>query len=535
MEKIAVIAGAGPAGLTAAHELLQRSDVRPMVFELDTQVGGISRTINYRGNRMDLGGHRFFSKSDWVMSWWQAQMPVAAGPGESFHLAYQGQGREFSPAVSAAAHDPGQVMLVRSRLSRIFYRRRFFDYPLKLNGTTLGNLGPAYAAAVGASYLKARLAPRSPEVTLEDFLVNRFGDKLYRTFFKDYTEKVWGVPCAEISAEWGAQRIKGLSITKALWHAVSKPFKATPDTAQKGTETSLIERFLYPRLGPGQMWETVAERVVAAGGTLCLQHRVIGIQHNGTRVEAVDVRDDTTGEVRRVPCEYFISTMPIKDLTALLQPASPEVSSIASALPYRDFMTAGLLVKRMRPQAGGAGTANGMPPDNWIYVQEPDVKLGRLQIFNNWSPALVADPSTIWLGLEYFCTQDDELWNMRDSAFLDFASRELAKIGLIDLGDVLDGTVVRVPKAYPAYFGAYSGIGQVRGYLDTLTNLFPVGRNGMHRYNNQDHSMLAAKAAVDCIAAGSSDKSSLWSVNVEDEYHEESRDAAETNLQRRAA
>ena len=535
MDKIAVIAGAGPAGLTAAFELLQRSDVRPIVFEADTQVGGISRTINYRGNRMDLGGHRFFSKSDWVMNWWQAQLPVQATEGESLTLAYQGKQRDFAPGANGTASDPGQVMLVRSRLSRIYYRRRFFDYPLKLNGTTLGNLGLAYAAAVGASYVKARLAPRSPEVTLEDFLVNRFGDRLYRTFFKDYTEKVWGVPCSEISAEWGAQRIKGLSISRALWHAVSKPFQATADTAQKDTETSLIERFLYPRLGPGQMWETVAERVVATGGELCLQHRVVGIQHTGTRVEAVDVRDATTGEVRRVPCDYFVSTMPIKDLTGLLRPESPQVSSIASALPYRDFMTAGLLVKRMRPHAGGAGMANGMPPDNWIYVQEPDVKLGRLQVFNNWSPALVADPSTIWLGLEYFCAQGDELWSMQDGAFLDFASRELAKIGLIDLGDVLDGTVVRVPKAYPAYFGAYSGIGQVRGYLDTFSNLFPVGRNGMHRYNNQDHSMLAAKAAVDCIAAGNSDKTSLWSVNVEDEYHEESRGAAETSPARQAA
>jgi protoporphyrinogen oxidase len=529
MGKIAVIAGAGPAGLTAAFELLQRSDVRPVVFETDTQVGGISKTVRYRGNRMDLGGHRFFSKSDWVMSWWQAMLPVAYGQGEpeAVRLAYQGRERSFAAAAHSPA-DPASVMLVRSRLSRIFYRRRFFDYPLKLNATTLGNLGPAYTAAVGASYLKARLAPRSPEVTLEDFLINRFGDKLYRTFFKDYTEKVWGVPCAAISAEWGAQRIKGLSVGKALWHTVSKPFKTGRDTAQKGTETSLIERFLYPRLGPGQMWETVAERVAAAGGSVCLNHRVVGIERSGTRVNAVEVCDQATGEVRRVPCDYFVSTMPVKELTGLLQPQSREVERIAGALPYRDFMTAGLLVKRMR--AGGApGAANGMPPDNWIYVQEPDVRLGRLQIFNNWSPDLVADPATIWLGLEYFCAAGDELWSRSDGAFLEFASRELSKIGLIELGDVLDGTVVRVPKAYPAYFGAYADIGRVRGWLDQLTNVFPVGRNGMHRYNNQDHSMLAAKAAVDCIATGSVDKTPLWSVNVEDEYHEESsaeRDAS---------
>lgn len=521
MRETAVIVGAGPAGLTAALELQARTDVRCIVFESDSQVGGISKTINYRGNRMDLGGHRFFSKSDWVMDWWRSILPVQAGAelaGTQIPLAYQGRTRQLAVPDGPAADDE-RVMLVRSRLSRIFYRRRFFDYPLKLSWATLSNLGPFYTAAIGASYLSARLAPRHPEVTLEDFLVNRFGDKLYRTFFKDYTEKVWGVACSAISAEWGAQRIKGLSISKAIAHALAKPLRRSRDTAQKGTETSLIERFLYPRLGPGQMWEEVARRFTAKGGAVHLNHRVVAIHRRDQRIEAVDVEDTGTGEVRRIPCDYLISTMPLKELTVQLQPQDAEVLKIAAELPYRDFMTAGLLVRRMR---GGHDrcAANGMPPDNWIYVQEPDVKLGRLQVFNNWSPSLVADPSTIWLGLEYFCSEGDEIWSLRDGAFLDLASRELAKIGLIDASDVLDGTVVRVRKAYPAYFGAYSGIHHVRNYLDTFTNLFPVGRNGMHRYNNQDHSMLAAKAAVDCIASRSADKRTLWAVNVEDEYHE---------------
>ncbi len=523
MSRTAVIIGAGPAGLTAAYELQRGSDVRPLVFELGEQVGGISRTINYRGNRMDLGGHRFFSKSDWVMNWWQSMLPVLAteqdvgADAAALRLTYQGSARDFTPATVAAAHSDA-VMLVRSRLSRIFYRRRFFDYPLKLNMATLANLGAPYTAAIGASYLAARLNPRRPERTLEDFLVNRFGDTLYRTFFKDYTEKVWGVPCAEISAEWGAQRIKGLSITKALAHALRKPFVGARDTAQKSTETSLVERFLYPKLGPGQMWEHVAARVIAAGGEVHLRHGVVGLHRDGQQVTAVDVRDGSTGEVRRVACDQLISTMPIKQLAELLRPEDPTVLQIAAQLPYRDFMTAGLLVRRMRGSHRGAG--NGMPPDNWIYIQEPDVKLGRLQVFNNWSPALVADPSTIWLGLEYFCAEGDALWSMADSAFLSFAAAELAKIGLIAPEDVLDGTVVRVPKAYPAYFGAYSQIGRVRDWLDTFTNVYPVGRNGMHRYNNQDHSMLAAKAAVECITHGSADKSALWAVNVEEEYHE---------------
>jgi protoporphyrinogen oxidase len=522
MSHTAVIVGGGPAGLTAAYELQRSSDVRPLVFELGEQVGGISRTINYRGNRMDLGGHRFFSKSDWVMHWWQSMLPVAAnqdvgGDAAALRLAYQGSARDFT-AAALASQSTDAVMLVRSRLSRIFYRRRFFDYPLKLNLATLAKLGAPYSAAVGASYLAARLNPRRPEHTLEDFLVNRFGNTLYRTFFKDYTEKVWGVPCAEISAEWGAQRIKGLSISKAIAHALSKPFRGR-DTAQKSTETSLVERFLYPKLGPGQMWEHVAARVIAAGGEVHLRHRVVGLHRDDRKLTAVDVRDANTGEVRRIACDQLISTMPVKELVSLLQPEDHQIMNIASQLPYRDFMTAGLLVRRMR---GGDrdSAANGMPPDNWIYIQEPDVKLGRLQVFNNWSPALVADPATIWLGLEYFCAEGDELWNMTDGAFLSFAATELAKIGLIAQEDVLDGTVVRVPKAYPAYFGAYNQIGQVRDWLDTFTNLYPVGRNGMHRYNNQDHSMLAAKAAVECIVSGSADKSALWSVNVEGEYHE---------------
>jgi len=519
--RTAVIAGAGPAGLTAALELQRRTDMQPIVLELDSQVGGISKTVVYRGNRMDLGGHRFFSKSDWVMNWWQSILPVAADPTadrSAVRLAYQGQEREWT-APEGTATTSDRVMLIRSRLSRILYRRRFFDYPLKLSWATLKNLGAPETLRLGASYLGARLSPRAPERTLEDFLVNRFGDRLYRTFFKDYTEKVWGVPCTEISAEWGAQRIKGLSIAKAIRHALSKPFQSARDTAQKRTETSLIERFLYPKLGPGQMWEEAARRVVHSGGAIHLRHKVVGIHRRRAHIEGVDVRDETTGEVRRIDCEHFISTMPVKELAELLKPESAQVLDIAAGLPYRDFMTAGLLVRRMRGLRGNCA-ANGMPPDNWIYVQEPDVKLGRLQIFNNWSPALVADPSTIWLGLEYFCSEGDELWSSRDGAFLDLAAEELARIGLLDRADVLDGTVVRVRKAYPAYFGAYREIDRVRAYLDTFANLFPVGRNGMHRYNNQDHSMLAAKAAVDCIADRRADKRALWSVNVEDEYHE---------------
>jgi protoporphyrinogen oxidase len=513
-KEIAVIAGAGPAGLTAALELLRRTDITPIVIEADAQVGGISKTINYRGNRMDLGGHRFFSKSDWVMRWWQEILPVAESEVQrstALRIHYHGQARDLTPEGFAPAASDA-VMLVRQRLSRIFYRRRFFDYPLILNASTLRNLGFVEALRIGLSYGRAHLTARVPEVSLEDFLINRFGTRLYRTFFKDYTEKVWGIPCRQISAEWGAQRIKGLSVSKVIAHALSSRFRNASDTAQKGTETSLIERFLYPKFGPGQMWDEVARRVAALGGAICLRQRVVGIKRVADKIVSVEVFDQTAGAVRRVPCDYFLSTMPVKDLIPMLRPDDQHITQIAAALPYRSFMTAGLLLQGMR----GRPT----PSDNWIYIQEPEVRIGRLQIFNNWSPALVADPKTVWLGLEYFCDQGDDLWAMENEHFLDFATGELKKLGLIERKDVIGGTLVRVPSAYPAYFGAYNQFGYLRNYLDRFSNLYPIGRNGMHRYNNQDHSMLSANAAVDAISRRTP-KEVIWNINAEESYHEE--------------
>ncbi len=524
-QKIAVIAGAGPAGLTAALELLRRSDITPIVFEADAQVGGISKTVEYRGNRMDLGGHRFFSKSDWVMRWWQEILPLAEAQKPSLsplRVHYQGQSRDLTPEALDPS-SPEAVMLVRRRLSRIYYRRRFFDYPLSLNARTFENLGLIEALRIGLSYGRAHFKSRSPEITLEDFLINRFGCRLYETFFKSYTEKVWGVPCGEISAEWGAQRIKGLSVTKALAHALTAPFRNSADTAQKRSETSLIERFLYPKFGPGQMWEEVARRVRERGGQIYLRHRIVGVERDGAEVMAVNVLDEATGSVQRVPCGHFISTMPVRDLITFLRPEDSRYSRIADGLPYRDFVTVGLLLRRMKSRSDrrDARQSNGMPPDNWIYIQEPDVKIGRLQVFNNWSPALVADPATIWLGLEYFCREGDELWSMDNGRFIDFAAAELETIGLIDRRDVIDGTLVRVPKAYPAYFGTYGEFDTLRGYLDRFSNLYPVGRNGMHRYNNQDHSMLAASSAINSIVNGGNGKQEIWRINAEDDYHEE--------------
>ncbi len=522
-QRIAVIIGAGPAGLTAALELIRRTDVRPIVIEASNTVGGISRTVNFNGYRMDIGGHRFFSKSDWVMDWWQQILPLEAGADPKAVISYRNRDRPLTvpPAVTAPA-DGDKVMLLRSRLSRIYFLRKFFDYPLKLDLTTISKLGLLRFARICVSYAWSTFFPRRPETSLEDFFVNRFGGELYRTFFKSYTEKVWGVPCAEISAEFGAQRIKGLSLTKAVVHTLKKMTPSKPSLGAAKTQTSLIERFLYPKFGPGQLWEEVADRVRRGGGELRFLQAVERLRIADGRVTEIVVRDLATDQLHTQAADFVISSMAVKDLVGGLEPKPPEsVRTVARQLPYRAFIAVGLLVKRMKTRGRGAASGEGrFPPDNWIYVQEPDVRLGRLQIFNNWSPALVPDPTKVWLGLEYFCAEGDDLWTLSDADMRALAIRELEQIDLIAAGDAIDATVVRVPKAYPAYFGAYADFGVVRAYLDPIANLFLVGRNGMHRYNNQDHSMLTANAAVDCIASARVDKDAIWSVNVDDEYHE---------------
>jgi protoporphyrinogen oxidase len=518
MRKTALIIGAGPAGLTAAFELLERTDILPIVIEKSEFMGGISRTVNYKGNRMDIGGHRFFSKSDRVMNWWLRFMPLESGANAETEIAYQNQRRSIMGSRSRSA-SPDEVMLVRPRKSRIYFLRKFFDYPISLSRDTIAKLGLWRVAKIAMSYLKACVAPIRNERNLEQFFINRFGRELYHTFFKSYTEKVWGVPCEEISAEWGAQRIKGLSITKSLKHALGKLLpKRKGDLAQKNTETSLIERFLYPKLGPGQMWEAVAREVVARGGKIVTHAEARKLHVGEGRITHVTVCDTRTGTETVYSADYAYSTMPVKELVERLDvPASSNVREVAAGLMYRDFITVGLLVDKLTI-AGERGKR--LIEDNWIYIQEPDVMVGRLQIFNNWSPALVADPSKVWLGMEYFCYESDPIWSKPDQEMIEFAATELEKIGIIDSSEVRDATVIRVPKTYPAYFGAYSRFEEIREFLDGYENLFLIGRNGMHKYNNQDHSMLTAMLSVDNIVAGRVDKSNLWDVNTEQDYHE---------------
>jgi protoporphyrinogen oxidase len=522
--RTAVIIGAGPAGLTAAYELLSRTDIQPIVLEMSEYMGGISRTVNYKGNRIDIGGHRFFSKSDRVMQWWLGFLPMEEiANSADVEIAYHRQRRSVTASgATADARHPDRVMLVRTRLSRIYFMRRFFSYPITLSLETIRNLGLLRTAAIGFSYLRSVLFPIKPEKNLEDFFINRFGRRLYLTFFKSYTEKVWGVPCDQISPEWGAQRVKGLSIYKTLIHLARKlaPSRGS-EISQKGTETSLIERFLYPKFGPGQMWEEVAQRVTAEGGRILTGWRVERLeQRDHCQIEAVWAVHRETGEQRRFAGDFFFSTMPVKELVGALDPPAPaNVREVAGGLMYRDFLTVGLLCKRLRIRDPKDG---GMVKDNWIYIQEPDVLVGRLQIFNNWSPFMVADPATVWIGLEYFCNETDGLWNTSEAELIELAKSEMVKIRVLaSEQDVLDATVIRMPKAYPAYFGSYDRFPELIAYTDGLANLFLVGRNGMHRYNNQDHSMLAAMTAVDNIVAGVRDRANLWELNSEQDYHEE--------------
>ena len=520
----AIIIGAGPAGLTAAIELQRNSAIKPILIEASQQVGGISRTIRYKGNRMDIGGHRVFSKSDRVMRWWLDLMPVAtydgAGDTDEGILRYQGQQRDLPAATEA--HDPQTedlVMLVRQRKSRIYFLRRFFDYPIRLTAATFRNLGLARTFRCGVSYMRAALLPQREERSLEDFIINRFGKQLYLTFFKSYTEKVWGVPCNEISAEWGAQRIKGLSLKGVVTHFLKKTFVRghSRDIAQKKTETSLIEKFLYPKLGPGQLWEHAADLVRKGGGEIHFGIQIDRIYVQGNKVVSVEGRNEA-GERVTYAGDYFFSTMPVRDLVrGLSAPVPSEVSKVAQGLMYRDFITVGLLASKL-----AVTEKDGAPlKDNWIYIQEPDVVVGRLQIFNNWSPWLVASQDKTWIGLEYFCNDTDALWKLSDEEMAKFAIAEIARIGILKAEDVEDSHVVHVPKTYPAYFGSYDRFDVIRSYLDGFENLFLVGRNGMHKYNNQDHSMLTAMTAVENIVNGVTTKDNIWAINTEMEYHEE--------------
>lgn len=506
--KKALIIGAGPAGLTTAYELLKHSKIHPIILEMDDTVGGISRTVNYKGNRLDVGGHRFFSKSDEILNWWQNIMPIE-NKETSIEITYHNTSKKVFTKPHKKQDD---VFLIRNRVSRIFFLKKLFQYPLEFNTKTLKQLGFLLSLKIGFSYALSLLFPIRKEKSLEDFFINRFGKKLYTLLFKDYTEKVWGVACTEISPEWGKQRVKKLSIWRVIKHSISKSHKQT-SFEDKNVDTSLIEKFLYPKYGPGQLWEKVANIIKDKGGEIHLNHKVLGIGNTSYMVHKVvaENMEKTTVEFN---ADYVISTMPVKYLVRALGSTVPhKIKTIANALQYRDFITVGLLVNSINLDDGNI-------KDNWIYIQENQVKLGRLQIFNNWSPYMVNDPTKIWLGLEYFCNKNDKLWNMSDEDFIQFAIKEISSLGIIDVNHVLDSTIIKMPKTYPAYFGAYNEFYKVKDYVNKFKNLYLIGRNGMHKYNNQDHSMLTAITAVQNIIHNKTDKNNIWDINTEEVYHE---------------
>lgn len=511
----AIIIGAGPAGLTAAHELLTRTQIIPIILEQSTEMGGLSRTVNYKGNRLDIGGHRFFSKSERVMNWWLNIMPLEAGTPDDFVIQYQNATNRITPTNAANKGD----MMLRPRKSRIYFLRKFFPYPLTLSLKTLLQLGFFRTIHIGASYCRSKIFPVKKVTTLEDFFINRFGRELYRTFFKSYTEKVWGVPCSAIPAEWGVQRIKNLSIRQALWHMVQQVRYKGKNQPKENLSTSLIEQFLYPKLGPGQLWEKVANEIEELGGVVVTGCKVEKINYQNKKINAVETLKN--GEKVVFEGDYFFSTMPIKEFIQGMGPVPPpeRILGIASTLPYRDFITIGLLVSKFSQ----AAEAQGPLLDNWIYIQDSGVNIGRLQIFNNWSPFMVAKPGTWWIGLEYFCQTTDAIWKMEDNDLINLGITELVTIGLIEKNFVLDATIIRQEKTYPSYTGSYAQFDEVKEYLQQFVNLYPMGRNGMHRYNNSDHSMLTAMLSVDYLTGELSDKKRIWEVNTEESYHEEKK------------
>jgi len=512
MKKVVII-GAGPAGLTAAYELISRSNEYEItVLEASDRIGGISQTVNCNGNRMDIGGHRFFSKNLQVVKWWNKILPTQGAP------AYDDKKLGRDKPLASHGPDPeveDGVMLIRDRVSRIYFSEKFFDYPISLKPDTIKSLGFVLTIKAGFSYLKSKVY-KKPETNLENFYINRFGKMLYSMFFENYTEKLWGRHPREISADWGAQRVKGLSISVILKDIFTKFFHVN----ETNKETSLIEQFIYPKYGPGQLWEVVAHEAEKLGVSFKMLSPVTKLTKIDGRISSVKYYD--TSE-KSIDADIIISTMPLCDLVMATCPQLENIKEIAKGLPYRDFVTVGILVDRLiLKNLTHKKTLSNIVPDCWIYIQDPKINMGRIQIFNNWSPYMVKDPdNTVWIGTEYFCTEGDEFWSMDSDDIVKFAVDELVKMDIINKDNVKYSHCEKIKKAYPAYFDTYSKVNKLIDYINNFGNVYCIGRNGQHRYNNMDHSMLTAFKAVDCILNGNIDKSDIWNVNSDAEYHEE--------------
>ena len=514
-----VIIGAGPAGLTMAYELLKNngnSQYNVIVLEETKDIGGISKTVKYNGNRMDIGGHRFFSKDERVMNFWSEIMPIQGKNSfDDIELNKEKDLKEGGP-------DPEKednVMLIRQRVSRIYYLKKFFDYPISMKIQTFKNMGFLRTIKAGFSYLKSLVFKRK-ENSLEDFYINRFGKVLYSMFFEKYTEKLWGRHPSEISADWGAQRVKGISIKTVIKDMFNKLFK---NKKMNNTETSLIEQFWYPKYGPGHLWERLADLVIEKGGEIKKGYKVKNINFKDGKIESVTCIVNNIEE--KIEADIFVSSMPINDLIAAFSNINipNEIVNIAKGLPFRDFQTVGILVDKLNlKNETNIKTLGNIVPDCWIYIQEPEVKMLRIQIFNNWSPYLLKDAKNkVWIGLEYTCSEGDKYWNMTDEEFTDFAIDELVSMNIISKDSVEDTHREKIKKAYPAYFDTYKDIDKLINFINNIENLYCIGRNGQHRYNNMDHSMVTAMEAAKNIREGITEKTNIWNVNTDKEYHEE--------------
>lgn len=469
MKKVIIIGG-GPAGLSAAIELLKTPDICVVIYEAEDVIGGLSRTLEFDGNKIDIGPHRFFSKSEQIVDLWKTL---------------------------------GPQLFLEKRYTRIYFSDKFFDYPLKLNINFFLNVGIVRLCKIIFSYFKSVFSPRKNEDNLEDFFINKFGEELYLTFFKDYTEKVWGIPCKQISSEWGSQRVRGISIIKILKDNL-KIFK------EKNND-ELEHYFYYPQLGAGMMWNFLADEIKSKGGKIYTNKKVIAIKNTADKIVGINVKDTTTGEITEETADYIVSSMPVVDLISQMQNVDKKVSDIANNLEYRDIIVVGLVFEKFKKKVF---------KDHWIYLQDGDVLAGRMEIYNNFSSKMLKDKNKVCVGLEYFCNKNDEIWSKSDEEIIKFAVDELSKINIFYPTDFIEGKVYRIEKAYPKYFGAYDRFDEIKEFVDGFKNLILIGRNGMHRYNNMDHSMMCGITAARNIVDGKTDNNNIWDINLEKNYHE---------------
>ncbi len=515
-KRVAVIIGAGPAGLTAAYELVTKTDILPIIIEASDQVGGLSKTIKQAGWSFDIGPHRFFSKDPIINNIWEDTLPLQGKPSrEDIEL-----NRDITLSNKENAPDPAMsdnVMLSKNRLTRIYHRRQFFDYPIKINFQNLKKMGLFNVIKILSDYFIIQIKPIKPEKNLEDFYINRFGRTLYKTFFKDYTEKVWGVSCREIPQSWGVQRVKNLSITKIIIEI----FQKTLNPKRSSQETSLIDRFIYPKLGAGQMYEEMAKVIINKGGIIKTKQLVSQIELKDNNIKSILVKNSGSGAIDKYTGDYFISSLAIKDLIAMMDQTPTHIKNLADGLQYRDLILIVSVYEKLQLKNNtNIRTRNNLVPDNWIYVQEKEAKMGRLDIFNNFSPWMLKNDNQVLIAAEYFCTKDDDFWKLSDQELIEYGKQEFDNIGVANKCDWRQSFIHRQTKAYPAYLGTYDNFSEIQDYLNSLINFYAIGRNGQHRYNNMDHSMLTAIKAVAIICSDNKNKNELWNINTEQSYHE---------------